>query len=336
LSQRGNSHKGCSKGGKNMPKIVIPDDAPPQMKGTKALEKLQDHGEVALFNTKASSQEELTERMREAEVVINVRAYSKFTEEVFTGCPSLKLLSVLGTGTDNVDLTVASEHEVVVTNTPGFAAVAVAEHALALMLSVARRICVIDREVREDKWPRGLMTQLHGKTLGLVGLGAIGGQLARIGKGIGMNVIAWTFHPSPERAKECDVEFVSMKDLLRKADVLSIHVRLTPESQNLIGEKELSLMKPTSILVNTARGPVINQKALVGALAEGKIAGAGLDVFDEEPIPADNPLLKLDNAVFTPHNAGMTPETIEKGAQMAVDNIINYLQGNPTHVVNKG
>ena len=319
-----------------MPKIVIPDDAPPQMKDTKALEELKDYGEVALFNTNVSSQEELIERMREAEAVINVRAYSKFTEELFAGCPSLKLLSILGTGTDNVDLAAASKHDVVVTNTPGFAAVAVAEHALALMLSVARCLCVIDQEVRDEKWPRGLMTQLHGKTLCLVGLGAIGGQLARIGKGIGMRVIAWTFHPSPQRGEEYGVEFVSMEALLKEADVLSVHVRLTPDTRDLIGKKEISLLKPTAIVVNTARGPIINSEALVDALTKGKIAGAGLDVFDEEPIPADSPLLKLDNVVLTPHNAGMTPETIEKGGQMAVDNIINYFRGNPTHVVNSG
>jgi len=268
-------------------------------------------------------------------MVINVRAYSKFTEKVFAGCPCLKLLSILGTGTDQVDLAAASKHNVVVTNTPGFAAVSVAEQALALMLSVAHRICLIDREVREEKWPRGLMTQLHGKTLGLVGLGAIGSQLARIGKGIGMRVIAWTFHPSPQRAQECDVEFVSLEDLLQKADVLSFHVRLTPQTQDLIKKEEFSLMKPTAIIINTARGPIINHNALVDALTGGKIAGAGLDVFDREPISPDDPLLKLNNAVLTPHNAGMTLETIEKGAQMAVDNIINYLQGSPTYVVSQ-
>lgn len=318
-----------------MPKIVIPDDAPPQMKGTKALEQLNEHGEVALYNTKASSQEEFVGRMKEAEVAINVRAYSKFTEEVFAACPSLKMLSVLGTGTDNVDLAAASKRNILVTNTPGFGAVAVAEHALALMLAVARHIPLIDREVREAKWPRGLMTQLHGKTLGLVGLGAVGGQLARIGKGIGMEVISWTFNPSPGRAEEHGLEFVSLEDLLQRADVISIHARLSPESRDLIGEKELSLMKPTAIIVNTARGPIINDKALVDALTGGKIAGAGLDVFEEEPIPSDHPLLKLDNVVLTPHNAGMTPETIEKGAQMAVDNIVNFLGGNPTYVVNR-
>jgi len=116
---------------------------------------------------------------------------------------------------------------------------------------------------------------------------------------------------------------------------VSIHARLSPESRDFIGEKELSLMKPSAIIVNTARGPIINDKALVDALTKGKIAGAGLDVFEEEPIPPDHPLLKLDNVVLTPHNAGMTPETIERGAQMAVDNIINFLGGNPTYVVNR-
>jgi len=319
-----------------MPKIVIPDDSPPQMKGTRALEYLIKRYDVKLYNSEASSQEEFIQRMKEAEVVVNVRAYSKFTEEVFKSCSSLKLLSVLGTGIDQIDLEAASKYNVLVTNTPGFAAVAVAEHALTLMLSVARQISLIDKEVKEGKWPRGLMTQLYGKTLGIIGLGAIGGQLARISKGIGMKVISWdTFQPSKERAKEFGVEFVSLEDLLKEANVISIHLRLSSQTQNLIRRKEFSLMKTTAIIINTARGAIINREALLDALTSGKISGAGLDVFDKEPLPADDPLLKLNNIVLSPHNAGMTPETIEKGAQIALDNIINYLQGSPTNIVNK-
>jgi len=134
---------------------------------------------------------------------------------------------------------------------------------------------------------------------------------------------------------ESGVEFVSLDELIKQADVISVHLRLSPQTQNLIGEKEFSLMKPTAIIINTARGAIINRKALLDALTSGKITGAGLDVFDKEPLPPDDPLLKLNNVVLTPHNAGMTPETIEKGAQMAVDNIINYYGGNPTHIVNK-
>jgi len=318
-----------------MLKIVIPDDFPSQIKDTRALELIKKYN-VKLYNSKASSQEEFIQRMKNAKVVVNVRAYSKFTEEVFKRCSSLKLLSILGTGTDHVDLEDASKYGVLVTNTPGFAAVAVAEHSLTLMLSVARKISLIDREVKEGKWPRGLMTQIHGKTLGLIGLGAIGGQFAKIGNGLGMKVISWeTFQPSKERAKEFGVEFVSLEYLLKEADVISIHARLTSQTKNLIGRNEFSLMKPTAIIINTARGAIINREALLDALTSGKIIGAGLDAFDIEPLPPNDPFLKLSNVTLTPHNAGMTQETIEKGAQMAVDNIINYLQGSPTNIVNK-
>lgn len=317
-----------------MARIVIPDDDPPQMKGTTALKELKNWGEIELYNDRARSQDELIRRMRGADVVINIRAYSKFTREVLSECsPSLKLLSILGTGTDNVDLSAAKEFDVLVTNTPGFAAPAVAEHALTLMLAVARQITTLDQEVRNGDWPRGLVRQLFGKTLGTVGLGEIGAHMARLAKGIGMRVLAWTFHPSQERAEQCGVQFVSLDDLFKNADVISIHVRLSDKTRSLIGNRQFDLMKPTAILVNTARGAVIDKEALLEALTTGKLAGAGLDTFHEEPISSDDPLLRLENVVLTPHSAGMTPETIEKGTQMTVDNVINFLEGKPSNIV---
>ena len=317
-----------------MARIVIPDDDPPQIKGTKALEELENWGEIELYNDRARTQEEFVARMAGADVAINVRAYSKFTPEVLDRCsPSLKLLSILGTGTDNVDLSAAREYGVLVTNTPGFAAPAVAEHALALMLAVARQIPQLNQDVRTGGWPRGMVQQLSGKILGAVGLGAIGSHLAKVARGIGMEVIAWTFHPSPERAKEHGVEFVSLDDLFRHADVVSINLRLSDKTVNLIGKKQLDLMKPTAILVNTARGAIVDKEALIEVLTSGKIAGAGLDTFHEEPVPPHDPLLKLENVILSPHLAGMTPETVEKGARMAIDNIINFLRGKPTNVV---
>jgi phosphoglycerate dehydrogenase-like enzyme len=187
--------------------------------------------------------------------------------------------------------------------------------------------------VRNGGWPRGLVQQLFGKTLGTVGLGAIGSHLAKLARSIGMRVIAWTFHPSQERAQEHGVEFVSLDDLFTHADVVSIHVRLSDKTVNLIGKRQLGLMKPTAILVNTARGAIVDKDALVEVLTCRKIAGAGLDTFHEEPIPPHDPLLRLENVILTPHSAGMTPETIEKGARMAVDNVINFLRGKPTNVV---
>ena len=181
------------------------------------------------------SEERLAERIGEAEIAINIRASSRFSEEVFARCPRLRLISIWGTGTDNVDLAAAARHGVTVTNTPGVSAVAVAEHALALMLAAARRIPRIDAETRAGRWPRGFVTQLHGKTLGVIGLGAIGRQFARIAAGIGMRVMAWTMHPRPEPG----VDLVPLDDLLRAADVVSVHLRLSPETRGFLGRAQL-------------------------------------------------------------------------------------------------
>jgi len=316
-------------------KIVIPDDYPPVISGTKYLEELKKLGEVSVYNTRPGSEDELVERIKDAEVVVNIRAYCKFPERVLRKTESLKLISILGAGTDNVDLEAASNLGIAVTNTPGAATEAVAEHALTLMLAVARRIPQIDRSVKEGKWIRGFVTQLYGKTLGVVGTGAIGSHLAKLGKGIGMKVIAWTFHPSPEKEKALGIKYVPLDYLLKESDVVSIHLRLTEDTRGLIGKREFSLMKKTAILINTARAGIVDKEALIEALKNGRIAGAGLDVFHEEPIDPSDPILKLDNVVLTPHSAGQTREALEKGLSMVVENVRNYLLGKPTNLVNK-
>ena len=316
-------------------KIVIPDDYPPVISGTKHLEELKRLGEVVVYNTRPESEEELVERIKDADVVVNIRAYCKFPERVLEKAQSLKLISIFGAGTDNVDLEAASKLGIAVTNTPGASTEAVAEHALTLMLAVARRIPQIDRSVKEGRWVRGLVTQLYGKTLGIIGTGAIGSHLAKLGKGIGMNVIAWTFHPSAEKEKALAIRYVPLDYLLKESDVISIHLRLTEDTKGLIGEREFSLMKKTAILINTARAGIVDKEALIDALKNGKIAGAGLDVFHEEPIDPNDPILKLDNVVLTPHSAGQTREALEKGLSMLVENVKNYLLGKPTNLVNK-
>jgi D-3-phosphoglycerate dehydrogenase len=179
------------------------------------------------------------------------------------------------------------------------------------------------------EWPRGQSIELHGKTCGVVGLGAIGRRFARIAEGIGMRVIAWTMHPRPQPG----VEFVELDDLYCSSDVVSIHLRLSPATEGLIGPRQLALMKPTAILINTARGAVVDEAALVDALAAGRIAGAGLDVFFTEPLPAGHPFARLPNVVITPHCVGITAEALEAGLRMAVQNIREFLAGHPAHVV---
>ncbi len=315
------------------PLIVVPDDFPAALAGTPALARLGGLGRVLHHDTRPADAGELTRRMAGATVAVNIRAYSKFTAEVLGRCPSLRLISVWGTGTDHVDLEACRRLRIAVTNTPGANALAVAEHTVALMLAAARQISRLDRETREGRWPRGLSVQLHGKTLGIIGLGAIGRHVARMARGLGMRVVAWTFHPDPPLAAGLGVELLDFKRVLAEADVLSVHVRQTAEATGLIGAREIARMKRGAILVNTARAPIVDRAALVEALRGGRLAGAGLDVFEVEPVPADDPLLSLPTVVLTPHCAGMVPEAILAGLEAAVDNVAHFLADRPAAYV---
>jgi len=311
-----------------MPRIVVPDDAPPVLAPSQAWQNFPDRN-GAYFDSLPGAEEKLLERIAGAEVVVNIRSSTRFTARVFEQARALRLLSIWGTGTDNVDLDAARAHGVTVTNTPGVSATSIAEHSLALMLAVARRIPRLDAQTRAGEWPRGQMTQLHGKTLGILGLGAIGRKFARLGQGIGMRVIAWTMHPDPALG----FTLVDRDGLLRASDVVSLHLRLSEQTRGFLGARELAMMKRAAILINTARGPIVDEAALIEALTAGRLAGAGLDVFDTEPLPQGHPLTRLDNVVLTPHSAGVTAEALEAGLQMALDNVRNFLAGKPTNVV---
>jgi len=313
--------------------IVVPDDFPTVFAGTEAHERLKALGEVRVFTERGADQEaELIRRIGPAEAVLNIRAHARFTEAVFRACPSLKLISVWGTGVDNIDLAAAARRGVTVTNTPGVNAFAVAEHTLALMLAVARRIPLLDRKMRGGAWPRVLLTPLLGKTLGVFGLGAIGRRVAQLGRAIGMEVLGWSARGETGRAKAVGARPASKEELLRSADIVSLHLRLAPETMGFLGRTDLALMKPTAILVNTGRGALVDREALLDALREKRILGAGLDVFHEEPTPPDDPLFALPNVVLSPHVAGQTPEVIREGLLLAVQNIEPYLAERPTNV----
>ncbi|RMF93692.1 MAG: glycerate dehydrogenase [Nitrospinota bacterium] len=311
-----------------MVKIVIPDDFPPVISGTPALARLQELGEVTVYTSRPDTEAELIQRIQGAHTVVNIRGYSKFGEAVLRACPTLKHLAIWGTGTDNVDLEAAARLGITVTNTPNTATEAIAEHCIALMLAVARNLIPINMQMRQGEWKRGMLTQLYGKTLGIIGTGVIGTRTAELGKGLGMEVIAWTFHPDPEKARRIGFQYIdSLDDLLQQSDVVSLHLRLSPQTERLINAEKLALMKPTAIFINTARGAIVDQQALYQALKAGKLAGAGLDVFVQEPIDPQDPLLQLSNVVLTPHTAGTTPEALQQGLNMAAENVAAFLQG---------
>ena len=311
------------------PVIHIPDDYPAVMGHSAAYAALLEQADVRYWDTLPGAS--LAERIHDAEIVINIRSSSRFTPELFAACSRLKLLSIWGTGTDNVDLPAAAQHRVTVTNTPGVAAASIAEHCLLLTLAAARRIVDVDAQVRRGEWPRAQGMQLRGKTLGVVGLGAIGRQFAKLGEAIGMRVVTWTMHPKPERG----FVHVELEDLLRQSDVVSLHLRLSDQTAGMFGYPQFEMLKPAAILINTARGGLVDEAALVESLASGRLAAAGLDVFAVEPLPADSPLKKLPNVVLTPHCAGVTPETVEAGLQLAIANVRSWIAGSPAHVVSR-
>jgi len=315
------------------PRIVIPDDYPPVMGPSNAFKMLKFRADVGYHDTLPPTPEVLLERIGDAEHVVSIRSSVPYPAEVLEALPNVKLISIWGTGTDHVDLAAAARLGITVVNTPGVSAIAMAEHALALMLSVARDIPRIDAKTKRGAWPRGFVKQLHGKTLGIIGLGAIGQQFARIARGIGMRVIAWTRHANILTAQELDLEFVPLDDLYKRSDVVSIHLRMTPETTKFVGAREFGLMKSSAIFINTARGGVVNEQALIQALESGQIAGAGLDVFETEPLPENAPITRVTNAVLTPHSGGIAQEALDAGIQLAINNIFDFINGDPQNVV---
>lgn len=314
--------------------IVAPDDFPSVFEGSAAHERARELGAVRVFTERGADDErELIRRIGSATAAINIRAHARFSEGVFAACPELKLVSVWGTGTDNIDLHAAGMRGVTVCNTPGINAFAVAEHALTLMLAVARKVTILDAEMRAGRWPREMLTQLFGKTLGVFGLGTIGSRVAALGRAIGMTVLGWSARRDEARILAAGARPASKDDILKSADVVSLHVRLEPETRGFIGRKDLALMKPSAILVNTGRGALVDLDALLAALRERRIMGAGLDVFHQEPLRPGDPLLTLPNVVCSPHNAGQTPEVIRDGLLAAVANVENFLKGKPTNVI---
>jgi phosphoglycerate dehydrogenase-like enzyme len=305
--------------------IVVPDDFPSVFEGSEAHARASALGEVRVFRERGAEDEtELARRIGDSAVAVNVRAYAHFSSAVFARCPKLRLVAIWGTGTDNVDLEAAARRGVTVCNTPGVNAIAVAEHAVALMLAVARKIPRIDREMRGGAWPRDMLVQLNGRTLGVFGTGAIGARVAELGRAFGMHVLAWSARRGDAGAK---------RDILERADFVSLHLRLTPETRGFIGAQEFGLMKPGAVLVNTARGGLVDRQALHAALDGGRVGGAGLDVFHDEPLKPDDPLLGCANAVLSPHNAGQTPEVRRDGLLKVIDNVERFLAGKPANTV---
>ncbi len=264
----------------------------------------------------------------------------KVDEEVMDASPKLKIISNYAVGFDNIDVAAATKRKIIVTNTPGVLTETVAEHAFALMLGIARRIVESDAYTRKGKykaWAPMLLlgSDLNGKTLGILGLGRIGSAVAQRARGFGMNIIYYDAMRNEQFEKEFGAQFVSTDQLFRLSDFISVHVPLLPATRHLVGYRQLLMMKKTAYLINTSRGPIIDEKALVKALKQKVIAGAALDVYENEPRLAAG-LARLENVILTPHTASATIETRSKMSVLAAQSIIDYFDGKtPVNVVNR-
>lgn len=256
----------------------------------------------------------------------------KMADAFYRAAPRLRLVQLLAAGYDNVDLAAARRAKVPVANNGGANAISVSEHAMMLMLTVARRVIWQHGNVSAGRWrgngPSPRMYELFGKTIGIVGLGTIGKKVARLARAFGMRVEYYDIARLSEDAEDAlGVRFRLLNELLSNADVVSLHVPLNESTRHMIGQRELARMKPTALLINTSRGPVVEEAALVRALSEDRLFGAGLDVFDPEPPRADNPLLKIDNVVLTAHFAGPTWDNHVAGFRNAFDNVQRVARG---------
>lgn len=297
--------------------------------------RLKALGDLEVF-TDTTTERQAIERLQGADAAIADCFIAPLNKQVFSSVPKLKYLSLNSTGYDPVDLAAAQAHGIQISDIPGFSTDAVAEHAIALIFAVNRHIVQLDKRMHEQPYEVDpadktqlpyLGFNLRGKTLGIIGMGNIGQRVAEIAKALGMNVIA--YNRSPKNV--AGVEQVSLEELLKQSDVVSLHTPLNAESENMIGAKELALMQPHALVINTARGKVVDTQALADALKNKKLGGAGLDVLAQWN--TDNPLLSLENVVMTPHSAWYTQESFDNLADMVVENVEAYVSGEPQNLV---
>jgi D-3-phosphoglycerate dehydrogenase len=270
--------------------------------------------------------DELIPLVKDADALI--AGNDEVNKKVIEAAPMLKVISRYGVGYDNVDLEAAAKKGIVVTNTPNTNDNSVADLAFAHILSLARNIPNVNNMVKGGGWKRTMGTEIWGKTLGVIGLGRIGKGLVKRAKGFNMNILCYELYPDEAFGKEYDVKYCSLEEVLKNSDAISIHVPLLPSTRNLIGEKELSIMKPSAFIVNTARGGIINEQALYEAVSKKVIAGAALDATEQEP-PVGSSLLKLDNVIMTSHVGGYTSDAVSNMGKSAARNAVLILTNQP-------
>ncbi len=315
-----------------MTRVAILDDYQNVAMGLADWKSLPAGTEVVAFRDHLYDLDAVAKRLADFDVVVAMRERTAFPRALLEKLPKLRLLVTTGMRNASIDVKAAAEGGITVCGTSGLP-YPTAELTWGLVLALFRRIAVEDRATREGKWQTTLGLGLNCKTLGVIGLGTLGSRVARYGKAFEMEVLAWSQNLTAKRAAEVGATLVGKDELLRRSDVVSIHLVLSDRSRGLVGARELGLMKRTAYLVNTSRGPIVDEAALIRALQDGTIAGAGLDVFEPEPLPLDHPFRKLPNTVITPHLGYVTEETYRVFFGHALEDVQAFLRGAPVRVL---
>ena len=314
-------------------KIAVLDDYQHNAESLANWSSLEPAAKTVFFHDNISDINQLVTRLEPFSVVVLIRERTRFGADLIGRLPNLKLILTIGMVNASIDLGAAKAHNIVVSGTEGRDTEATPVLTWALLLGITRNLYAEAASVKAGGWQVGIGVDLPGKTLGLLGLGRIGQVMARYAAAFKMRAIAWSQNLTADKAAEHGVERVEKDDLFRQTDILSIHLRLSDRTRDLVGEHELGLMKPTAYLVNTSRGPIVSEPALIAALQTGKIKGAALDVFDKEPLPPDHPFRFLPNVLATPHVGYVTEITYADAFQQMVENIAAWLQGKRLRVI---
>jgi phosphoglycerate dehydrogenase-like enzyme len=315
-------------------RVAVLDDYEKIADTVPAYERLKARADITILRQRLDTSEKIVAGLRDFNVLLLMRERTSFTEKEYRQLANLKLISQTGRTSRHLDLPAATKLGIAVSGTPSDSGTTTKELTIGLILALLRKIPQVNQRMREEVWPAITGRMLEGKTAGVLGLGRIGSEVARILKAFNTRVLAYSRTLTPDKAAAAGAECVSLVTLLQESDIVTIHIPLNPHTRGTIGEKEFEQMKPGALLVNTARGPIVSESAMIKALERGRLGGVGLDVYDIEPLPLDHPLRRFDNAILMSHRGYATHEILSQRYEQALENILKFIDGQPLKLLN--
>ena len=316
-------------------KVAILDDFEELADTVPAYQKLRERAEVAILRRRLAISEHIVAALRDFDAVLLMRERTSFSDKEYAQLPKLKLISQTGRTSKHLDLAQATQRGIAVSSTPPENGIVTTELTVGLILALLRKIPQVNLRMREEAWPAIVGNSLQGKTIGVFGFGRIGREVARIIKAFpNTRVLGYSRSLTAARAAEVGAECVAFESLLHESDIITVHINFNEQTRGAIDAKEFAMMKRGALLVNTARGPIVSEAAMIAALESGQLGGLGLDVYDMEPLPMDHPLRRFDNAILMSHRGYATVEVMTERYQQAMENILNYLDGKPLQLIN--